>query len=124
MTLLVTDIQRISTDAAGNQGNGASYQPAFFPDGKKVAFEGASSNLVAGDTNGSIDIFVVTLAEVLTGTPGNDTLTGGAGDDTLYGGSGADTYFFSGAHGRDTVGDGDGAANDNLRLRAPTARVC
>ncbi|MFG1339985.1 VCBS domain-containing protein [Xanthobacter autotrophicus] len=54
-------ITRVSTDAAGAQGNYYSYSPVFSPDGTKVAFYSYASNLVAGDTNGSADIFVKDL---------------------------------------------------------------
>ena len=55
-------IVRVSTDAAGVQGNGASFRPVFSPDGSKVAFYSEASNLVAGDTNNSGDVFVKDLA--------------------------------------------------------------
>jgi len=65
MTLTVAKIERVSTDFAGGQGNSGSYAPALSPDGTKVAFASLSSNLVPGDTNGSLDIFVKDLT---TGT--------------------------------------------------------
>jgi hypothetical protein len=49
---------RISVDAAGNQGNGSCMQPRITPDGRFVVFWSAASNLVAGDTNGVLDVFV------------------------------------------------------------------
>jgi uncharacterized delta-60 repeat protein len=55
-------IVRVSTDAAGVQGNGASFDPVFSPDGSKIAFSSDASNLVAGDTNNGSDIFVKNLA--------------------------------------------------------------
>ncbi|MBI5716842.1 MAG: PD40 domain-containing protein [Burkholderiales bacterium] len=48
----------ISTDAAGNPGNGDSFAPAISRDGLTVAFESYATNLVAGDTNGVRDVFV------------------------------------------------------------------
>ncbi len=47
-----------SIDSSGNQGNEASSHPAISSDGRYVAFSGTASNLVAGDTNGSGDVFV------------------------------------------------------------------
>ncbi|MBX3517815.1 MAG: PD40 domain-containing protein [Rhodospirillales bacterium] len=61
-TLATGAIARISTDAAGAQANGGSSNPVFSPDGTKVAFASGASNLVPGDTNGTSDIFVKTLA--------------------------------------------------------------
>jgi hypothetical protein len=50
---------RASVDSAGNQGNGpSSYAPAISADGRFVAFHSEASNLTAGDTNASDDIFV------------------------------------------------------------------
>ena len=49
---------RVSVDSAGTQGNDHSYSPSISEDGRYVAFESLSTNLVAGDGNGVIDIFV------------------------------------------------------------------
>jgi Tol biopolymer transport system component len=49
---------RISVDNSGAQANGNSYYASISADGRYVAFYSGSSNLVAGDTNGSFDIFV------------------------------------------------------------------
>lgn len=48
----------ISTSPNGEEGNGESYYPAISGDGKSVAFESYSSNLVTSDKNGARDIFV------------------------------------------------------------------
>lgn len=58
------DTARVSTDAAGVEGNGDSTYPAISADGRYVAFMSYASNLVPGDTNSTADIFV------------KDTLTG------------------------------------------------
>jgi Tol biopolymer transport system component len=42
----------------GVQGNYASFTPSISADGNFVAFASAATNLVAGDTNGLIDVFV------------------------------------------------------------------
>ncbi|MEG4235616.1 calcium-binding protein [Microcoleus sp. Pol11C3] len=49
---------RVSVDSAGNQGNSDSYTPSISADGRFVAFDSFSSNLVPGDTNNTSDIFV------------------------------------------------------------------
>ena len=49
---------RISTDAVGAQVAGASRQPSASADGRLVAFSSVATTLVAGDANGSADIFV------------------------------------------------------------------
>ena len=50
--------ERVSVDSAGNEGNGFSFFAAISADGRFVAFWSDSSNLVAGDTNGTYDVFV------------------------------------------------------------------
>ena len=50
--------ERISLDTAGAQSNTLSQWAAIAGDGGSVAFQSAASNLVAGDTNGAMDIFV------------------------------------------------------------------
>nr|WP_295900616.1 hypothetical protein [uncultured Bdellovibrio sp.] len=52
------EITRVSVDSAGAQGNGDSYSPSISADGRYVAFESWSDNLVVGDTNDVPDIFV------------------------------------------------------------------
>jgi Tol biopolymer transport system component len=49
--------QRVSVGTAGAEANGASNGPAISADGRYIAFTSAASNLVAGDTNHSSDIF-------------------------------------------------------------------
>jgi len=50
--------ERVSVDAAGVQGNDASYAAAISGDGNVVAFISIATNLVAGDDNDYQDIFV------------------------------------------------------------------
>jgi hypothetical protein len=63
-----TVLQSVST--AGTQGNGDSILPAISGDGTFIAFESASTNLVASDTNGVDDVF----ARLIDGTPPVTTL--------------------------------------------------
>jgi Tol biopolymer transport system component len=51
-------IERVSVDSSGVQGNDISIYPSISADGRYVAFLSAASNLVAGDTNGVLDMFV------------------------------------------------------------------
>lgn len=69
-------LQRASTDASGAQGNGSSISASLSADGRYVCFESYASNLVAGDTNGTGDVFVKDLAE------GSVTLVSQAADGT------------------------------------------
>ena len=48
----------VSVGPAGVRGNGDSTDPSISADGRYVAFDSLASNLVAGDSNGSYDVFV------------------------------------------------------------------
>ena len=69
---------RVSTDSAGNQGNGDSFEPQLSADGRYVAFTSGATNLVSGDTNGKGDVFVKdrltgAIACVSTGASGDQS---------------------------------------------------
>src|SRR5260221_244418 len=77
--------ERVSVGTAGTQGNDNSgdipaLAPSISADGRFVAFQSAASNLVAGDTNGRLDIFVrdrrsgttERVSVATDGTQGND----------------------------------------------------
>jgi Tol biopolymer transport system component len=49
---------RVSVSSTGTQANRASYRPTVSADGRYVAFESGASNLVPGDTNRHLDVFV------------------------------------------------------------------
>jgi len=51
-------IERVSLDSTGGQANGSSGQASISADGQFVTFVSSASNLVAGDTNASVDVFV------------------------------------------------------------------
>jgi hypothetical protein len=73
------DTTRVSVATDGSQGNSFSSRASISADGRFVAFESPASNLVAGDTNGTYDVFVhdrttgaTTRVSVATdGTQGN-----------------------------------------------------
>lgn len=48
----------VSLSTSGLLGNGSSWQSAISYDGSVVAFASSASNLVDGDTNGAVDVFV------------------------------------------------------------------
>jgi hypothetical protein len=50
--------KRVSVGQAGAQADGASDEPAISSGGRYVAFESWAANLVPGDTNGVVDVFV------------------------------------------------------------------
>jgi hypothetical protein len=56
--------KRVSVNNSGIQGNSRSFDPSIDAGGSIVAFESAATNLVAGDTNAFIDVFVHREANV------------------------------------------------------------
>ncbi|MBK7642998.1 MAG: PD40 domain-containing protein [Planctomycetes bacterium] len=50
--------ERVSVGANGQQASGVSFYPAVSPDGRFVAFDCSSDDLVANDSNGLRDIFL------------------------------------------------------------------
>jgi Tol biopolymer transport system component len=50
--------ERVSVSSSGDQGNDASSRPALDADGNLVTFDSNAGNLVAGDTNHLMDVFV------------------------------------------------------------------
>jgi Tol biopolymer transport system component len=56
---LTLSTQRVSLGAGGIESDGASSAPSLSADGRYVAFQSRGTNLVAGDTNGVSDVFVL-----------------------------------------------------------------
>ena len=54
-------VTRVSVSSGGTQANRTSRNPSISGDGRYVAFDSEASNLVTGDTNSVIDIFVYDL---------------------------------------------------------------
>jgi len=57
---------RVSSSTAGVQGNGESIRPAISDSGRYVVFQSAADNLVPGDTNQHVDIFIHDLMTAQT----------------------------------------------------------
>ena len=49
---------RVSVSSSAAEGDAASFSPAISADGKRIAFASRAGNLVNGDTNNAIDVFV------------------------------------------------------------------
>jgi len=49
---------RVSVSSAGEEGDISSFQPSISSSGRFVAFASAATNLVPGDSNGEVDVFV------------------------------------------------------------------
>ena len=113
---------RLSVAWNGTQANDSSGNAHISADGRFVTFSSSASNLVRGDTNGSYDIFRVSLvaseaadrmigsdgADTISGLGGADILDGGRGADTLIGGGGNDTFIVDSASDRIVEAAGGG----------------
>jgi hypothetical protein len=73
--------ERVSLGPGGIEGNNASNDPSISSDGRHVAFGSNATNLVAGDTNNKVDIFVRDR-QTATTTRMSVTSGGVEGDDT------------------------------------------
>src|SRR5262249_38340734 len=122
--------ERVSLDSAGAQGNALSSDPAISGDGNFVAFVSGATNLVAGDGNGTLDVFVRGRASATTervsvdssGIEGND-----ASSDLDRPAISSDGRFvaFSSLATNLVAGDGNGKSDVFVRdrLNATTERV-
>jgi Tol biopolymer transport system component len=118
---------RVSVVSADEQSNGASQWPSISADCRYVAFESNATNLVEGDTNGSVDTFVYDRATMTT-TRVSVSSQGVEGDaDSRYpylSGDGRYVTFYSDASNlvpEDTNGATDVFVHD--RLTGETSRV-
>lgn len=78
-------MRRVSVGPNGIQSNGDSFYTNMSDDGRYITFHSSASNLVAGDTNGRIDIFV---HDIQTGVTSRASLASGGvqsqNGDSLY----------------------------------------
>src|SRR5437660_497094 len=79
---------RVSVASDGTEGNDVSLGSALSADGRFVAFDSAATNLVAGDTNGTTDVFV---HDRQTGTTERVSVASGGGTQ----GNGKSGGFFA-----------------------------
>jgi Tol biopolymer transport system component len=95
-------LTRVSTDSSGNQATGPNYplyQQVFSPDGTKIAFRSTAPNLVAGDTNGQMDIFLKNLVTGETTRVSTDSVGGQLVDpatDAVFSPNGTQVAFRGG----------------------------
>jgi len=63
---LTGEIERVSLSSEGTEGNDLSKMPSLSGEGRYVAFLSSATNLVPGDTNGHLDIFVHDIVSGMT----------------------------------------------------------
>ena len=73
----------VSVGFAGAQSDDASYMPSLADDGNRVAFHSSATNLVEGDTNGCMDVFIYDLNTSLMRRVSVSS-SGGQGDGVSY----------------------------------------
>jgi Tol biopolymer transport system component len=79
--------ERVSVATGGQEGDGLCYDPTISANGRYVAFASAATNLIVGDTNGAVDVFVRdmqngTTSRVSIGTSGYEP-NGGSGVQSI-----------------------------------------
>lgn len=103
--IFVRDLQlgtttRVSVDSSGLQSNRGSWNPSISDDGRWIAFESLASNLVPGDTNNAMDVF---LHDRLNGTTSRISVdsfaaqSAAGGSHPLISADGSVVAFFSDA---------------------------
>jgi TolB protein len=120
--------RRVSLGPNGRQANGTSYASAVSADGRYVAFVSDAPNLVAGDTNGALDVFLRDLRRGVTSrmsvsSGGRQANHGGAGQPSI---SADGRYVAFGASASNLVpGDTNGQEDVFVRdvRRGTTTRV-
>jgi hypothetical protein len=118
---------RVSVDSSGNQATGDSYAPSLSSDGRYVTFYSSAPDLVAGDTNGVVDVFV---RDRLNGTTERVSVDSngaeGDGDSTFASISGDGRYVaFQSSATNLVTGDTNGILDVFVRdrLNGTTERV-
>ena len=110
---------RVSVKATNTQANGGSYGASISANGRYIAFGSDATNLVTGDTNGSVDVFVRDVTAKTTtrvsvgggGAQGNDWSS-----DAVISDNGRYVAFASAADNL-TPDDGDSASDIFIRDR-------
>ncbi len=107
-------LSRVSMNAAGGEAHGASTRAVITDDNRYVLFESAATDLVSGDTNGRIDLFLKDLqtgaiARVSTDSNGNQA-NGDSGSAAIS----ADGRYIVFQSSADNLADDAGALLDSI----------
>lgn len=109
--------RRVSVASNGSQGNERSFVRSVSANGRWVAFASYASNLVPGDTNGVLDIFVhdrVTLATERVSVADDGSQSNGISEDASLSGDGRRVAFRSIA---DNLVPGDSNEREDVFIR-------
>jgi Tol biopolymer transport system component len=114
---------RVSVDSIGAQANGDSGYPVISSDGRYVAFTSGASNLVAGDTNSTYDIFGtydIFVRDTVGGTTTRvsvDSIGAQANGDSLYPAISSDGRYVAFTSGASNLVAGDTNSNSDVFVR-------
>jgi len=92
--------KRVSVSSNGTQGNSFSYAPSMSGDGRYVAYYSWADNLVGGDTNNALDVFVYDTLQGTTkrvSVSSNGTQGNNSSDDPSISGDGRYVAYWSNA---------------------------
>lgn len=105
--------ERVSVDSDGNEANGISTNHKISGDGRYVVFQSTATNLVAGDTNATSDVFVHDRTTGATERVSVDSLGAEADADTTQPGIGHDGRYvvFQSTATNLVAGDTNGASD-------------
>jgi hypothetical protein len=109
----------VSQDATGVPGDSDSEFGVISADGRFVAFESAATNLVAGDTNGALDVFVHDRSTGVTERVSVDTAGGDADAPSFDGAISADGRFVGFVSFADDLVSADTNADEDVFVRGP-----
>jgi len=98
---------RVSVDTAGRDANDASAHPSISGDGRYVAFYSFASDLVPGDGNGTIDVFVRDRQDAITGRASLGFFGGEANGPSLNPSISADAHYVAFASSANNLVAGD-----------------
>jgi Tol biopolymer transport system component len=118
--------ERVSVDSSGAEANDRSDGAALSADGRFVAFTSRATNLVAGDTNGKVDVFVHDRVTGTTERVSVDSSGAEANDDCFDPAISADGRFVAFDSAASNLVANDGAGFDVFvhdRLTGTTERV-
>ena len=115
--------QRVSVSSSGAEGNGFSTSPSISGDGRYVAYWSYASNLVPGDTNASVDIFVRDRQAGSTTRVSVDSSGAQADGDSLYASISADGRYVAFESTATNLVPGDTNAIADLFLHDRQTRV-
>jgi len=112
-----SSIRLVSVATGGAVADGPSVSPSISSDGNRIAFASGASNLFAGDTNGSFDVLMRTMATGVT-IPVSVSSAGVLSDGHSYAPSvSADGRWVAFVSSATNLVDGDTAGLDDIFVR-------